>query len=278
MPTTAPPLILVDNLYDRINLYPLATLSSTGDAVGRPVQAVADYRRERSYWQSGTTMTNAYVQTDLGATATAAPDFVFIDRGHNLWGKTVQVMAGNGGGSGSRMSRVVPAAGTVGGDPETTWCVTEEGAIYALFTAGAANRYHIVTVNESWQPIITGIILGNRSQLVQYSGVLDEDAGQRTNRTEESITGYQASDRTYSWRTLLLTLSTIGATEYDATIRYLRRVLFERNQPCVIVQNYGRWPQRAWLYRFDRNEWSMSANRVYRSGQLPMRELGALIR
>lgn len=285
MPTPQPPLILVDNVFDRINLYPLAVLSSSGDAVGRDKEFIADYRRERDYWQAATAATNRYVQVDLGAGNSRAVDSCWIDRLTTvalggLWGLTVVIEAGDDGATWpDSVSRAVPASGTVGGDPETSWCVTEEGAIYTLFTPFSARRYFRVRISTSAQPVIAGVIVGKRIQLLNYSSVRDEDAGERSNRVEKSLVpGYEGRDRTYARRTINLKLSTIGATEYDSSIRTLRRLLFETDQPAVVVHNYGTNPERAWLYQYEGPNWSSPMQRVLRDLGLPMSEVGPLVR
>lgn len=280
-----PPLILVDNVFDRINLYPSAVLSSSGDMAGREVQFVADYRRERTYWQAATAATNRYVQSEIGEGNTRAVDSCWIDRLTTvalggLWGLTVVIEAGDDGAAWpDSVSRAVPASGTIGGDPETTWCVTEEGAIYTLFTAFSARRYFRVRVSTSAQPVIAGVILGKRFQLLNYSSVRDEDAGERSNRVEKSLVpGYDGRDRTYARRTVLLKLSTIGATEYDSTIRSLRRTFFEVDEPAVVIQNYGSNPERAWLYQYEGERWSSPTSRVLRDLALPLSEVGPVVR
>lgn len=280
-----PPLILVDNVADRINLYGSAALSSSGDAVGRGVQYVADYRRERTYWQAATAAANRYVQFDLGAGNSRQVDSCWIDRLAppvlgGLWGLTLAIEAGNDGLAWpDTTSRVVPAFGTVGGDPTTGWCVTEEGAIYALFSGFSARRYLRVRVVDVAQPTITGIILGKRIQLLNYSSVVDEDAGERFERSEQSlIPGYSGSDRTYSARKIELKLGLIGSSEYDSTTRSLRRLLFDVNQPAVVCTNYGTKPERAWLYKYSGPQWSSPVSRTFRSATIPMYEVGPLIR
>lgn len=275
------PLIMVDNVFDRINLYPTAVLSSSGEVVGREVRHVADYRRERTYWQAATNAVSRYVRVDLGAGSTRAVDFVWIDRGHNLWGLDVGVETSDDNFVATIDQRfaIVPASGTVGGDPLAGWCVTEEGALYRLFAATSARRYLQVRVATAAQPILTGVIVGARNQLTMYASSLDEDAGRRSQSTEESrVPGYMGRDRTYSARRLALRVNLIGATEYDATIRYLRRVLFERDQPAAIVMNHGVKPERCWLYQYEGGDWSSATERTYRRADMTMVECGPLIR
>lgn len=277
-----PPVFLVDNLFDRINLYPLAVLSSSGAVAGREVQYVADYRRERTCWQAAAVGISNQILTDLGAGQTATPDTIWLDRGHNLWGKSVQV-AGDDGFGGSAVNALVPTAvpaqGTVGGDPTAGWCVTEEGALYAFLPNPQARRRWIVNITDSWAPVITGVILGTRIQMLNYSSVRDEDAGERSNRVEKSLVpGYEGRDRTYARRTITVRLSTIGAAEYDSSIRSLRRLLFEIDEPALVIMNYGDKPERAWLYQYEGANWSSPMVRVLRDLGLSMSEVGPLIR
>jgi hypothetical protein len=277
-----PPLLLVDNVFDRINLYPNGVLSSPTVATGRDAAFAADYRRERTYWQPAVAAANQGITVDIGAGNTRAVDAIWLDRGHNLWGKTVEVQSDTDGTFGAGVTTralTVPASGTVGGDPTSAvMCVTEEGALYSLFAVLPATRYFRVRVVENFQPILTGVILGARVQMQVYSSKLDEDAGTRTQRSQESDAGYLAVDRVYAYRTVEISLSLIGATEYDATIRSLRRLLFEINQPFVAVMNYGAKPERGWLYQYSPANWSSPTPRVYRSATIQGREVGALVR
>lgn len=280
MPAPKTPLILVDNVYDVVNQYVDGVLSSSGEAANRSVRYIADYRRERDYWQAATSAADRYVRVDLGAGNTRAVDFVWIDRGHNLWGLSVAVEASDDdfAATTNTSAAVVPAEGTVGGDPEAGWCVTEEGALYRLFPAFTARRYHQVRVVSVAQPIITGIIVGARTQLAGYSRRRDEDAGGRTERSQESDAGYMATDRVYDHRTCTLDLKVIGAAEYDSTIRSLRTLLFARNQPAVVAIDYGTNPERAWLFQHSGRSWSFAMERIHRGGTIQLRELYPAIR
>jgi hypothetical protein len=273
-----PPLIMVDNKFDRINLYPLAVLTSSTALAGREVQYLADYRRERSYYQAAAAAANQFVQSDLGAGNTGSFDFIWIDRGHNLWSTSLQAYAGA-----NNVALTVPAVGTVGGDPTSSvMCVTEEGALYSLVAAPAVAQTIGLRVVTSLQPIITGLIMGLRVQLSSpagWSSVRDEDAGERSERMDASLVpGYEGYDRTYSARSVELRLAQIGATEYDSMIRGLRRTLFEVNQPAVIVMNYGTNPDRAWLYKYRGKNWSSPMQKAPRSWTGTFFEYGPLIR
>lgn len=277
MPPIAP-LLLVDNVYDTVTLYPTGTVTTSNERVGNEGHRVASYRRERASWQTSTTAAGHYVQVDLGATVSRDADFIVLDRGHNLWGRTVSVQHSADAITWVTLrSFLLPAAGTLAGDPTTTTgAVTEEGAWWALFAqSGAARRYWRVSSPDIIAPIVTGLLLGLRSQLLGFSSTFDEDAGERTEATSTSTAGYRASEKTYSWRTLELGLAYIGAAEYDATIRTLRGWLFDRNQPAMIFMDHGTRPERGWLYQYDGKVWGAAKTRVYRSGRFRFRELGA---
>jgi hypothetical protein len=235
------------------------------------------------YWAGG-----AWLGVDLGAATVIAPNFLWIDRGHNLWGWTVvvegtpdQTFATSFGTDRAVAGRAIPALDASGrfvpgGDPTTGVCVTEEGALWMLFTGPTANRawrVRFVVGSATLTPIVSGVMLGRRHQLLNYSTRFDEDAGGRVELSDESEAGYRAVAKTYSYRTVELGLSVVGIAEYDTTIRDLRRLLFEKNQAAVVVMEYGTRPERAWLYQYDGKGWGLSKSRVYRDGILRLREL-----
>src|SRR5204863_5183883 len=119
------------------NLYPLATLTDTSEVTGREGWRVADYRRERSWWQATTSVADNEIAIDLGAGNSAQPDALWLDRGHNLWTHVVAVRYSDTGAGGSYTTLInytLPASTVVGGDPTsaTTPSITEEGAAWGL--------------------------------------------------------------------------------------------------------------------------------------------------
>jgi hypothetical protein len=278
------PLLFVDNFLDTVNLYPLATLVGSSEQNGREAFRVADYRRDRSWWQPTAAAANTGLALDHGAGVSLAADYVFIDRGHQLWGRSILLQSGVDGVTfpTAVWTRVVPAllssgAFPVGGDPTVGWCVTEEGALWTLFSGAAAKRGWNLVFTDNFLPKIPGVMLGARTQLLGYSKVFDEDAGARTQPQDQSTAGYLGTARTYSWRTCLLDLGMIGAPEYDGTMRLLRRTLFERNQPWVLCLDYSGHPERSWMFQYDGTGWGFPMNRVLRAGQIKGRELGPLL-
>jgi hypothetical protein len=281
MPMAQTPLVIVDNYFDTVNLYPLATLTASSEQTGREAFRVADYRRERSWWQPTAAAANTGLAVDHGAGVSLAADYVFFDRGHNLWGHSILLQSGTDGVTfpTAVWTRVVPAllgsgAFPVGGDPTVGWCVTEEGALWTLFSGAAGKRGWNVVFIDNFLPVVPGVMIGARTQLLGYSRVFDEDAGDRVAPVDQSTAGYRGNSAVYAWRKCVLDLGAIGATEYDGTMRSLRRTLFERNQPCVVCLDYAGHPERAWLFQYDGGAWGFPKARVTRNGQIPLREVG----
>lgn len=281
--TPQTPLLMVDNVFDRINQYPGGAISARSEVAGHEAYRVGTYRRDRQWYQAANDdQAEGFhmIERDLGAGNTATVNSLYIDRGHNLWGSVVAVRGGSVAGADNYgvPDLTVPALGTIGGDPtSTTMCVTEEGALWSLIPTTDARQFWrlYIPVATGFLPVVPTIIMGMAHQLTGYSATFDEDAGGRKQAggTAESDAGYRASGRTYSWRTLDLDLKYIGAAEYDGTIRTLRRLIFERAVPYVAVQDYGTNPERAWMYQYDGDSWSFGKSRVYRSGRIRSREL-----
>lgn len=276
------PLLLVENFADTVNLFPTASLTADAETTGREAYRVADYRRERSWWQPPSAAANHSLQLDLGSGVSAAADYMAFDRGHNLWGHTVTIKSATDGVTFSTTvaTLVVPAlvsgAFPVGGDPTTGWSVTEEGAIYTLFSGAATKRGWQALFPDNFQPIVPGWMVGRRVQLLGYSSVRDEDAMMRSEITERSRALYRGTDKRYTARTLLVRLSNIGSAEYDGTMRTLRRQLFELDQPAMIAMDYGTKPERVWLYQYDGTTYSAPMSRVYRGIEYRFGEVGPL--
>lgn len=270
-----PPLLLVDNIFDAITLYPAATLTTSSEADGHEAFRVADYRRDRTAWQptSDTGISGVhFVRVHLPVAV--APSFLFLDRGHNLAGQTIALAGGDDGATWPHsVTLTVPS--TVGGSlTPPSMCQTEEGTAYTLFDALPAHAWWEFRVAQvaAFIPVVTGIMAGARTQLLNFGKTFDEDAGARTQPSQQSTAGYRGNDPTYAWRTLTLDLDLIGGTEYDNTMRALRAKLFEKNQPWVCAMDYGTHPERAWMYTLDGTSWGMAKTRVYRAGRIVGRE------
>jgi hypothetical protein len=268
------PLLLVDNVFDAIGLYPGAVVDATSEADGHEAFRVGDYRRDRTSWQAVNDGGGVDHRIRVQLPAAVSISAIFLDRGHNLAGKSIFIEGGPDGASWPTSIQCnVPSA--VGGTPSVpAMCQTEEGAAWSLADPTTARLWWSIRIPHatSFLPVVTGIVLGLRTQLVNFSKTFDEDAGGRTQPTTQSTAGYRANDRTYSWRTVTLDLDLVGATEYDGTMRTLHAQLFDLNQPWVCVMDYGTHPERAWMYTLDATTWAMAKSRVYRSGRIVGRE------
>lgn len=274
MPQT--PLLLVDNVFDAIGLYPGATVDAASEVVGREAFRVADYRRDRTFWQPSTDGAGSDMWVRVHLSVARALDTIVLDRAHNLAGHTVYLEgSGDGATWSTSIALTVPTA--VGGSVTApSMCQTEEGAAWATFALTAAHAWWRLRVPyvSGFLPAVTGIIAGQRTQLLGYSTTFDEDAGGRTQASQVSTAGYRASDTTYAWRTAELGLSLIGSAEYDSTIRTLRDLLFAKNQPTMLWMDFGTHPERGWMYQCDATTWGMPKTRVYRGGRIQLREVG----
>jgi hypothetical protein len=156
---------------------------------------------------------------------------------------------------------------------------TEEGCNYALFGQLAARRYWRVFFPyvAGNIPVITGVMLGLRSQFYGYATVYDDDAGERTQSGQTSDAGYRAAVKTYTWHRVQLSFTNIGSVEYDSMIRVLKSTLFVNNQPFALVMDYALYAERSWLFQYDGTSWSAPKNRVHRSHSFWAREVGASV-
>lgn len=276
MPTT--PLLLFDNVFDSVVLQPAATVTASGEMVGREAFRVADYRRERSWWQPTTDGggSDHWVRSQLGTAQ--AVDYIVLDRGHNLYGKTLTLEGGPDGSTWNVSQTLnVPASNAVGGTPAgPAMAATEEGVAWTLFAPLASRLWWRLRIpySASFIPVITGLMVGLRTQLLGYSNIFDEDASERTETSETSKAGYRATDTTYSWRTCELGLAMIGATEYDNTIRAVKTALFDKNAPTMVFMDYATRPERGWLFQYSGTTWGMPKTRVHREGRIRLREVG----
>jgi hypothetical protein len=269
-----PPLLLADNIFDATVLYPGAVIDATSEAAGHEAFRVSDYRRDRTSWQAANDGGGVDHRIRVHAPFDVSIDSIFLDRGHNLAGKTV-FLEGSLDGSSWPLSITLNVPSAVGGGTTApAMCQTEEGAAWTLTGTTAFRPWWSLRIPHatSFVPIVTGLLVGTRAQLLNFGKTFDEDAGARTQPTQQSTAGYRANDATYAWRTVTLDLDLIGAAEYDGTMRSLRAKLFEKNQPFVCAMDYGTHPERAWMYTVDSTTWGMPKSHVYRAGRIVGRE------
>jgi hypothetical protein len=249
---TQTPLILLDNLFDAVVQYPAATVSADTEAAGREAFHVADYRRDRTWWSPTAAAAGHYVQVDLGSVITASPDYLYLDRGHNLWGKTIEIRnsaVGTQPFGTTSISRGIPALDASGnfvpgGDPSTGVCVTEEGACYLFFAGGAVKRYWQLYIVDNMLPIVPGVQMGVRSQLFGYSDVYDDDEATRKVRSEESDAGYLATGRATPTGRRSSTSRSSAIPITTGSCGRSSQLIFQRDAPWVLCLNWGLYPAR----------------------------------
>lgn len=275
---TQTPLLLVDNVWDAVRIYPGAIVDAVSEVAGRESFRVGDYRRDRTWWQPTSDGGGSDTWVRVHLLAARSVDFVFLDRGHNLAGKSIFLEGGTDGVAWPTSVQLnVPANGVVGGTPASpAMAATEEAAAWTIIPATTARTWWRLRIPyaSGFVPQVTGILAGLKTQMLGYARIFDEDQGERTQPTEMSKAGYRASDTVYAWRTAELSVGLIGSAEYDSTFRTLRSLLFEKDQPAVLFMDYGTYPERGWMFQYEGTRWGMPKTRVYRDATIPLREVG----
>lgn len=277
-----PPLLLYDNYLDTVSLYPTAVLDASEEPEGFESFRVADYRRERTYWRPDTDGAGVDHWIRVQMSAPRAVDYLVIDRDSTIEGMTVYLEGGPDGVVWDVSQAInIPAGDVVGGDPTfPSLARTEEGVAWGIAAAALAARlWWRLRIPDAagYRPIVTGLMFGLKTQLLGYSNVFDEDAGERTQSAEISTAGYRGAAKSYAWRTCELGLTTIGSAEYDSTIRAVREALFVRQAPYMLFMDYLTHPERGWLFEYDGTSWGMPKSRVHRAGRIRGREIGQRI-
>lgn len=281
------PIVLVDNQYDRVFLYPSAVVSTSSDPpqLDREAWRLVDARRERTYWQPATDAEH-WVKSTLGVGNEQYADYWWMDRGHNRWGTTIYQEFGHDGATwpvslAYSIPPLVSGRIPVGGSP---WggqvAVTEEGCVYAFFAKTGPwlwRRTRVPALGGGALSTIPGFSPGLMHQFTGYSSILDPDRGERTQLTGQSRVGYRAVDTTYSWRIWEFRFQHIARPEYFNRIRALSALLFKRNQPCYVLPNAGLSPTIGGLFQYDGTTYSAPTERTYHRVTYTFREVGARI-
>lgn len=280
-----PPTLLVDNRHDRVFMYPAGVLDASGSQADREPWRTVSARRERQYWQPPTDAEH-WLRMTVGAGNESEADYIWMDRGHNRWGTSVHQEFGSDGANWLlTKSWTIPALVSgripVGGDPfGPSGCVTEEGAWYAFYAKTGPwlwDRTRFPALGGGTITTIPGLMVGLRHTFLGYSGIFDPDAGERTQLTARSRTGYRAVDTTYSWRVLKLRFAHIPRAEYFGRIRRLMELLFKRNQPCYALPNAGLYPTLGGLFQYEGTSFSAPTQRVHHSLEFTLTEVGARV-
>jgi hypothetical protein len=251
------PLLLVDNVFDTVQQYPTGTSRPTSERTGHEAWRVATTgasgapgrprRRGRA---------NHSVQVDLGAGVTRAVDSLFIDRGHNLWGKTSRSATPT---TASRRSRRSARDGAGGGHARRRSDVHDVlrdrgGRLWASSPRAAPRALARLYVVESMAPVVPGSSSGcarscsasrARSTRTPASAPRSSRRAGRLSRLRHDVLVAHARARARLHR----------RDRVRRAIRALRELLFKRTSPWVVLHGLRHAPERAWMYQYDGTTW-----------------------
>lgn len=154
---------LVDNFFNEIQ-NPAHVITASEEEVGHEAWRVADGRRSAfDYWTGETPNTAQWVKVDC-ATSKAA-DCLFIDRDHNLEGKTVKLQKSTDDFATNTVDVVsvtFPSSASAGTAlSASNGAYTEEGAWAKSFTSTSSRYWRLhVAAAASYTPRLVGLYLG----------------------------------------------------------------------------------------------------------------------
>lgn len=157
------PRLMVENLWSTIQ-FPLHTLAVTEEASGHEQRRMFDARRSVfDYWTPNST--NTQMDHTLTMDRVRTCDYVALDRGHNLAGKTVELHAAQVSDFSSFetvFSIALPTAAGPGSLDDGLGVRTEEGAWLIHFSPRAARylRFRVAAMGASQKPSIVGLYTG----------------------------------------------------------------------------------------------------------------------
>lgn len=236
----SPPVLCVDNYFDDL-LNTGHTVSANTEASGFEVWHVANGRRSADdYWAPTTANTDAWVKVDCGAAKSA--DFIAIDRGHNLEGRTVALQTSSDDVTWTSVFSVTfpssDAADTA--ISAAAGAYTEEGAWVKTFTSTSARYWRLhITAAASYTPRVVGLWLAEAWQAgsQQYPDrPFDEDATVGAWQATGNDQGWSAASSSAAPRQGDLSIRLDSFSEYDDTVRDFL-ALYRQGRVAWIVAN-----------------------------------------
>lgn len=169
------PLILSDNLFDSTVLHPTHVVSNRygGEVAGSEYFRATDNLRDVTHFAPSLTNQNNGIQVDTGA-ATFIPDTFILDRGHNLAGKSVEIVAGTDDTFGTGQSITCTIPSTPGGLPaDANGCLTPDGVWWKNLSGSITSAWRWFAfisnaMGASLSPIIPGTYLGTAYRFAEY--------------------------------------------------------------------------------------------------------------
>lgn len=243
------PVFCTDNLFDDL-LYTGHTVTANEEAGGKEVWHVANNRRSPSdYWTPTTANNAAWVRVDCGAAKAA--DFIAIDRGSNLEGKTITLATSPDNVTYTTVFSVAVPSAAVDDTAlaAAAGAYTEEGAWVKSFTSASA-RYWRLTVSAavSYTPRIVGLWLGARWDVGTYHDrPHDEDASVGAWTAEQNELGWSAYSTDADVRQGEVSLRLMSDAAYDSAARsFLAQ--YRKGRPAWYVPDTDR-AERAFLLK-----------------------------
>lgn len=264
------PVFCTDNLFDDL-LYTSHTV--TANEEGTEAWHVANNRRSPSdYWTPTTANNDAWVEVACDRVRSA--DFVAIDRGHNLAGKTValQVSDDDFTTTESVFSITFPSSYGHGSLlSATNGARTEEGAWVKSFDLRAAKYWRLhITAAASFTPKVVGLWVGKMWDPGEYvDRPWDEDGSVGAFEAAGNDLGWSAYTTQAAPRQGQVSLRLSNFYADDASRRFLD--LYRRGRPAWYVPQQDR-AERAGLVKVPqgaRIEAPYEAGWGYRTVRLP---------
>lgn len=238
------PVFLVDNLFNP-RTYLSHTLSASTTASGTSVEALSAGRRRAGAnvggWFANSLNTDAYVQSTFDRPR--AFDLLFIDRDHNLAGKSVSVRISDDSfttyqeiGPLTVPSEPVPMAALYDGQI----IVTDEGALlwWLGLQVGWEVRVFIAAMGSGLRPELAGLMLG-KSWTSAYAQIKPAEFGRPNliRTVTRSPHAQSVSSEIGSYRTSEIHLRAESWEEY-ATARYHLEELYTADgKPMVVIHD-----------------------------------------
>lgn len=162
----ASPLLLSDNLFNQ-RIYPANVITAVEETPGHEILNVGDGRRSQfDYWTPVTT--NVVQRVTVDAITAVSTSCCALDRGHNLFGKTVTIDGADDVAFTTNVitpfSAALPSSITAGASIDgANGALTEEGAWLKRYAVTAARRFWRLSVSAmgtGLKPVVVGLWLG----------------------------------------------------------------------------------------------------------------------
>lgn len=231
------PLLLVENLFSTVQ-FPNHTVAANETASGREAFRVADGRRSSlDYWSPTTANAEAWIKVTMDRVR--AFNCIFLDRGHNLAGKTVALDSSFDDFTtyASPFSGVLPSAAAPGAITDSLGVRTEEGAWgYRLSAVRAAKylRLRVPAMGAGLVPKVVGLWVGLALELPGLTLPVSHGAHELVGPIAKSDIGWMARGRSVQQRAGVLGVKWTSQFDY-ALARYHIEGHFGAGRPMWVI-------------------------------------------